>query len=86
MNQKISLLLTIAGTAGLLSASDPKKDWPMWGGTNDRNMVSAMKGGPVSWDVTKKINTKWVSALGSQTYGNPVATALQTSKLCGCGA
>lgn len=72
MNQKISLLLTIAGTAGLLSASDPKKDWPMWGGTNDRNMVSAMKGGPVSWDVTKKINTKWVSALGSQTYGNPV--------------
>ena len=72
MNQKISLLLTIAGTAGLLSASDPKKDWPMWGGTNDRNMVSAMKGAPVSWDVTKKINTKWVSALGSQTYGNPV--------------
>ncbi len=72
MNQKISLLLSIAGTAGLLSASDPKKDWPMWGGTNDRNMVSTMKGAPVSWDVTKKINTKWVSALGSQTYGNPV--------------
>ena len=44
----------------------------MWGGTPDRNMVSAQKGLPASWDVTAKKNVKWVAALGSQTYGNPV--------------
>lgn len=44
----------------------------MWGGTPDRNMVSNMKGLPTSWDLAKKKNVKWVAALGSQTYGNPV--------------
>ncbi len=57
----------------LLSASDPGTgDWPMWGGTADRNMVSAAKGLPVSWDVAARKNVKWMAALGSQTYGNPV--------------
>ncbi|MCI0336931.1 MAG: PQQ-binding-like beta-propeller repeat protein [Acidobacteria bacterium] len=49
-----------------------KGDWPMWGGTPDRNMVSSMKGLPANWDITKKTNVKWVSTLGSQSYGNPV--------------
>jgi outer membrane protein assembly factor BamB len=44
----------------------------MWGGTPDRNMFSDMKGLPISWDVAAKKNVKWVAALGSQTYGNPV--------------
>jgi outer membrane protein assembly factor BamB len=47
-------------------------DWPMWGGTPDRNMVSPMKGLPSTWDVTKKTNVKWMATLGSQSYGNPV--------------
>jgi outer membrane protein assembly factor BamB len=47
-------------------------DWPMWGGTPDRNMVSSMKGLPSTWDVTKKTNVKWMATLGSQSYGNPV--------------
>jgi outer membrane protein assembly factor BamB len=52
-------------------ASDPGTgDWPMWGGTPDRNMTSNMKGLPVTWDVQKKTNVKWVADLGSQTYGN----------------
>jgi outer membrane protein assembly factor BamB len=56
-----------------VSASDPGTgDWPMWGGTPDRNMVSNMKGLPASWDITTKKNVKWVASLGSQTYGNPV--------------
>jgi outer membrane protein assembly factor BamB len=55
-----------------VSASDPGTDWPMWGGRPDRNMVSNMKGLPVTWDVGKKVNVKWVAALGSQAYGNPV--------------
>src|SRR3712207_6281122 len=47
-------------------------DWPMWGGTPDRNMVSPMKGLPTEWDIKTKKNVKWVAALGSQSYGNPV--------------
>ena len=59
----------------LLSASDPGTgDWPMWGGTPDRNMISNMKGLPISWDVKTKKNVKWVAQLGSQTYGNVVVS------------
>jgi outer membrane protein assembly factor BamB len=59
--------------AAALVASDPGAgDWPMWGGTPDRNMVSTMKGIPTTWDVAKKTNVKWVATLGSQSYGNPV--------------
>src|SRR5260221_11264689 len=57
----------------LLLASDPTgHDWPMWGGTPDRNMVSTMKGLPTTWDVASKKNVKWMAQLGSQSYGNPV--------------
>src|SRR2546430_6904085 len=57
----------------MLVASDPgSKDWPMWGGTPDRNMVSDMKGIPTTWDVKTKKNVKWMAELGSQSYGNPV--------------
>src|SRR5687767_883120 len=58
-----------------LSASDPGTgDWPMWGGTPDRNMVSSMKGLPSEWDVKTKKNVRWVAELGSQSYGNPVVS------------
>jgi outer membrane protein assembly factor BamB len=62
----------LAGGLGA-TASDPGSgDWPMWGGTPDRNMVSSMKGLPTTWDVKTKKNVKWVAELGSQAYGNPV--------------
>ena len=44
----------------------------MWGGTADRNMVSNMKNPPTSWDIAAKKNIRWMSAVGSQSYGNPV--------------
>jgi outer membrane protein assembly factor BamB len=69
------LLLTAAAYsfAPPVSASDPGSgDWPMWGGTPDRNMISNMKGLPISWDVKAKKNVKWVAQLGSQTYGNVI--------------
>jgi len=47
-------------------------DWPMWGGSADRNMVSGMTGLPYEWDAGSGENIRWVAALGSQTYGNPV--------------
>jgi outer membrane protein assembly factor BamB len=59
-------------------ASDPgTKDWPMWGGTPDRNMMSAMKGLPVKWDLKTKLNVKWIGQLGSQSYGNAVVAGGQ---------
>ena len=59
--------------AGAVSAGDPGTgEWPMWGGTPDRNMVAEMPNAPVEWDVKTKKNIVWVAALGSQTYGNPV--------------
>jgi outer membrane protein assembly factor BamB len=61
--------------AAVMFAGDPGTgDWPMWGGTPDRNMVSAMKNPPTTWDIQSKKNVRWVAALGSQTYGNPVVS------------
>src|ERR1044072_3464190 len=75
----LSMLLLLAAAAYFVappaSASDPGTgDWPMWGGTPDRNMVSNMKGLPTSWDVKTKKNVKWVAQLGSQSYGNVVVS------------
>ena len=73
--KKIAVLIgcTLLGSLTLIARSDPPNaDWPMWGGTPDRNMVSSMKGLPTTWDVKTKKNIKWVAELGSQTYGNPV--------------
>jgi outer membrane protein assembly factor BamB len=46
-------------------------DWPMWGGSPDRNMISDATGLPTEWDVQSGRNIKWVAELGSQSYGNP---------------
>ena len=58
------------------------EDWPMWGGTNERNMVSSAKGLPVTFDcgtsrrdgkgvdMSTTKNVKWAVELGSHTYGN----------------
>ena len=72
----LAILVLTGLTAGVLvplSASDPgTSDWPMWGGTADRNMVSNMTGLPTEWDVDTGTNVAWVADLGSQSYGNPV--------------
>ena len=52
-------------------------DWPMWGGTDQRNMVNPTTGidtgfAPPSEDAPEGKNLLWVAELGSQTYGNPV--------------
>src|SRR5260221_5851967 len=53
------------------------QDWPQWGGTLDRNMVSDAKGlpdrfDPMQRDDPQKSGIKWSVKLGSHTYGNPV--------------
>jgi outer membrane protein assembly factor BamB len=72
-----ALLLCLVVSGCLLPASDPAADWPMWGGTPDRNMVSSMRVIPTSWDIQSKKNVKWMAQLGSQTYGNPVVAGGQ---------
>jgi len=73
---KYSTLTLFFAAASLLPASDPgSADWPMWGGSPDRNMVSPLKNIATTWDVAKKTNIKWVSTLGSQSYGNPVVAS-----------
>jgi len=66
--KRASVLLVLLTTTGVgLSA-----DWPMWGGTASRNMVSSITGLPTTWDLKTGKNVKWVAELGSQSYGNPV--------------
>jgi hypothetical protein len=68
----ILLMLCSAGPASFEASEPGTGNWPMWGGTPDRNMVSNMKGLPADWDVKTKKNVKWMAQLGSQSYGNPV--------------
>jgi outer membrane protein assembly factor BamB len=78
MKYIFGILLIGSGSLWLMSASDPGTgDWPMWGGTPDRNMLSPMAGIPVSWDIKTKKNVKWMAELGSQSYGNPVVAGGQ---------
>ena len=58
-------------------------DWPQWGGTPHRNMVSDEKGLPIGFEpgaaardtsMTEPIsggNVKWVVKLGGETHGSP---------------
>ena len=59
-------------------------DWPQWGGTASRNMISQEKGLPETFQAGTKDaapatggeprakNIKWTATLGSLTYGSPV--------------
>jgi outer membrane protein assembly factor BamB len=62
----------------------PNADWNQWGGSAQRNNTPVGQNVPTEWEIgefdyrtgewdssTAK-NIKWVSRLGSQTYGNPV--------------
>jgi outer membrane protein assembly factor BamB len=48
-------------------------DWPMFGGSPQRNFVNTHeKNIPDKWDVKEKTNLKWSADLGSWAYGGPV--------------
>ena len=73
----IDAILGTLACLALLAADLPIGDWPMWGGAPERNMVSAMRDLPTSWDLEKKQNVKWTAKLGSQTYASPVVAGGQ---------
>lgn len=71
----IRAFLTSLGLLLLAPAALQADDWPMLGGRPDRNLVSAEKGLPVTWDAKTRKNIKWVFHLGaSETYGTPVVS------------
>src|SRR5690606_12690736 len=67
-----------------VAADQKTHDWTQWGGSPARNNTPSVKNLPESWDIGEfddepgewvagsGENIKWVSRLGSQTYGNPV--------------
>ena len=71
--------LLFASLGSLVAVAD---DWPMWGGTVQRNMYSPakdlpdrfdpgqFKAGSEDVDLATTKNVKWVGKLGSQSYGN----------------
>jgi hypothetical protein len=67
----VTLALALQNGAPTKMAEPPPDQWPMWGGTPDRNMYSSMQGIPTAWDLKTKKNIRWMAELGSQTYGNP---------------
>lgn len=75
--QQLRLIICLSALFAIVARGDDarpvkKGDWPMWGGSPDRNMVSDEKGIPAKWDVKAGTNIKWKAPLGSQSYGNPV--------------
>jgi outer membrane protein assembly factor BamB len=68
------------------NAEKPTVDWTQWGGSPQRNNTPVGQNIPSEWEIgefdyrsgewdsTNAKNVKWVSRLGSQTYGNPVVS------------
>jgi len=56
---------------GALSFAD---DWPMWGRTPLRDMISPEKDPPTDWDIKTGKNILWSASLGSKSYGNPIVS------------
>lgn len=83
-----NLRLTLSVFAATLLAAPLVRaaDWPMWGGSPSRNMVSTGKNLPAPEEISagkflpksetidpkSTKHVRWVSKLGSQAYGSPV--------------
>jgi outer membrane protein assembly factor BamB len=70
MRTRYAVLLLVVSAAASVATAPP--DWPMWGGTPQRNMTSAIKDLPGSWDAKNGTNIKWKVPLASASNGNPV--------------
>lgn len=77
---KKTILLPLAAAA-VFSLTARAADWPQWGGSNVKNMVSVEKNlpneissgeGETLEEIQKSaMGLKWVTKVGSQTYGTP---------------
>ena len=71
-HQVSSLVLSVSAAALLLACAAPAADRPQWGQAWSRNMVSAEKGLPDSFDPHTGQNIKWSAALGTEAHSSPV--------------
>jgi outer membrane protein assembly factor BamB len=69
---RIKHYLLVAIFSGIVALPSISQDWPMWGGTAQRNMSSPLKNLPEFWDVKNGKNIKWKVQIGTTSYGNPV--------------
>jgi outer membrane protein assembly factor BamB len=74
----MGVVVVVAATSNRAPESPPPQPdpkgfpWPMWGGSQSRNMVNLRdKNVPTDWDIAKKTNVLWVQELGSKAYGGP---------------
>ncbi len=67
-------ILSLALLALIATLSYAAADWPMWGGSPSRNMLSAASNVSIDFDLQAGEDGKvvWQQGLGSQTYGNPI--------------
>jgi outer membrane protein assembly factor BamB len=81
-NLEWKCLVVCCGCVAVLHPHDSLGgDWPQWGGTSVRNMVSAENDLPTTFDRGKRKNgvidlsttenVRWVTELGTNAYGNP---------------
>ncbi|MBN1844220.1 MAG: PQQ-binding-like beta-propeller repeat protein [Sedimentisphaerales bacterium] len=85
MNRKGTYLFAAAvGALAWLAALGSADDWPQWGGSNDRNMVSDQTDLPARFapgrkrssggsgiDPATTENVRWTRRIGTFVYGNP---------------
>lgn len=64
--------LRALGDAAAVPAGDAGGERSMLGSSPERNMVSAARGLPSSWDLATRRNVRWMAQLGSQAYAGPV--------------
>jgi len=76
-----------SGATVEMKTAPANEDWPMWGGSPSRNMVSPGKNPPVEFPNDRKVDPKgrvttsftkglkWSALLGTCSYGTPVVAA-----------
>jgi hypothetical protein len=72
MHIKRTVMLILGAALAIGGSRASAADWPMWGRTPQRHMVSPEKNAPTEWDVESGKNVKWKANVGSKSYGNPV--------------
>src|SRR5437868_1124063 len=72
------LMVGTVGSLALVGSPSAAHDWPMFGGTPQRNMVNTTdKNIPIEWSIKEgeQKNIKWTAQLGTRGYGSPVVAS-----------
>ncbi|MHB8519798.1 MAG: outer membrane protein assembly factor BamB family protein [Limisphaerales bacterium] len=67
-----SLMLLLSLGCGIWTGSARAADQPQWGQAWSRNMVSAEKNLPESFDLKTGRNIKWIAEIGTESHSTPI--------------